>query len=84
MIFSGLDPVMKLIEMVELNDHPWFLGCQFHPEFKSKPFMPHPLFIGFVKATLEYQLTQRTPRKAMKAAGKSKGFKPRLMREATA
>jgi CTP synthase len=40
---------------VELRDHPWFLGCQFHPEFKSKPFNPHPLFREFIKASLKYR-----------------------------
>ncbi len=50
MIFSGIDPMLQLVEMIELTDHPWFLACQFHPEFKSKPFAPHPLFAGFIKA----------------------------------
>ena len=52
--FSGTSPDENLVEIVELEDHPWFLGCQFHPEFKSKPFAPHPLFAGFVKAALAY------------------------------
>jgi CTP synthase len=50
MVFSGINPELGLVEMIELNNHPFFLGCQFHPEFKSKPFAPHPLFAGFVKA----------------------------------
>jgi CTP synthase len=41
--------------MIELPGHPHFLGCQFHPEFKSKPFAPHPLFGGFIRAALEYR-----------------------------
>ena len=49
-IFSGLSPDESLVEIVELADHPWFLGCQFHPEFKSQPMRPHPLFREFIKA----------------------------------
>lgn len=54
MIFSGMSPDQKLVEMVELPDHPWFLGCQFHPEFKSNPMLPHPLFQGFIQAVNTY------------------------------
>tara|TARA_B100000029_G_scaffold502917_1_gene578968 strand:+ start:676 stop:1059 length:384 start_codon:yes stop_codon:yes gene_type:complete len=50
LIFSALSPDGKLPEIVELKDHPWFVGVQFHPEFKSRPFTPHPLFSSFVKA----------------------------------
>jgi CTP synthase len=50
--FSGTSPDDRLVEMIELDGHPWFLGCQFHPEFKSKPFAPHPLFSGFIGAAL--------------------------------
>jgi CTP synthase len=53
MTFSGLSPDGSLVEIVELRDHPWFVGCQFHPEFRSKPVEPHPLFREFVKASLE-------------------------------
>jgi CTP synthase len=53
MAFSGLSPDGSLVEIVELRDHPWFLGCQFHPEFRSKPVEPHPLFREFVRASLE-------------------------------
>ena len=49
---AGTSPDKKLVEIVELADHPWFLGCQFHPEFKSRPFEPHPLFRDFVKAAV--------------------------------
>ncbi len=52
MIFSGLSPRGDLVEIVELPDHPWFLGCQFHPEFKSRPMNAHPLFRDFIKAAL--------------------------------
>lgn len=48
MIFSGINPKMNLVEIIELKDHPWFLGTQFHPEFKSRPLSPHPLFIDFI------------------------------------
>ena len=50
MIFSGLSPDNALVEVIELADHPWFLACQFHPEFKSRPHRPHPLFRDFVNA----------------------------------
>ena len=50
MIFSGLSPDNRLPEIVELKDHPWFIGVQFHPEFKSRPLAPHPLFSSFIKA----------------------------------
>ena len=49
---SGLSPDGRLVEIVELSDHPWFLAVQFHPEFKSKPHEPHPLFLGFIEAAL--------------------------------
>ena len=51
MIFSGINPDYDLVEIVEAPDHPWFLGCQFHPEFKSKPLAPHPLFKAFIGAS---------------------------------
>ena len=50
LIFSGMSPDNKLPEIVELKDHPWFIGVQFHPEFKSRPLTPHPLFSSFIKA----------------------------------
>ena len=53
LVISGISPDGKFVEMVELADHPWFLGCQFHPEFKSKPFDPHPLFVSYIRAALE-------------------------------
>ncbi len=52
LLLSGLSPDGKLVEIVELPDHPWFLAVQFHPEFKSKPHEPHPLFLGFIEAAL--------------------------------
>ncbi len=50
MIFSGISPDNKLPEIIELKDHPWFIGVQFHPEFKSRPLDPHPLFLSFIEA----------------------------------
>ena len=52
MVFSGLSPDGKLVELIELGDHPFFMACQYHPEFLSKPHQPHPLFRGFVQAAL--------------------------------
>jgi CTP synthase len=54
MRFTGLSPDGRLVEIVELRDHPFYLGTQFHPEFKSRPHRPHPLFAGFVTAALGY------------------------------
>jgi CTP synthase len=54
MIFSGLSPDNKLPEIIELKNHPWFIAVQFHPEFKSRPLMPHPLFSSFIKAAKNY------------------------------
>ena len=56
LVISGMSPNGELVEIVEIKDHPWFLGCQFHPEFKSRPMNPHPLFRDFIKAALEYSL----------------------------
>ena len=53
MVLSGLSPDSTLVEIIELRGHPWFLGCQFHPEFKSRPMDCHPLFRGFVEAALQ-------------------------------
>ncbi len=64
LVLSGTSPDRKLVEMVELREHPYFVGCQFHPEFKSKPTAPHPLFARFVRAALERQ--QIRPRTASK------------------
>ena len=50
---SGTSPDDRLVEIIELEDHPFFVGCQFHPEFKSRPTSAHPLFSGFVKAAAE-------------------------------
>jgi len=53
---SGTSPEGDLVEIVEIEDHPWFLGCQFHPEFKSRPMSPHPLFSSFIRAALDQAL----------------------------
>ena len=53
LIISGISPSGELVEIIEVKDHPWFLGCQFHPEFKSRPMNPHPLFREFIRASLE-------------------------------
>jgi CTP synthase len=58
---SGLSPDGSLVEMIELPDHPWFIGCQFHPELKSRPTRPHPLFAGFVRAALEEKRKPAAP-----------------------
>ena len=55
MIIAGRSPDNDLVEIVEIKDHPWFVGCQFHPEFKSKPWKPHPLFREFIKASLKFK-----------------------------
>ena len=54
MVFSGVSPDDQLVEIMEYKDHPWFLGCQFHPEFKSRPMTSHPLFKSFLKAAKKY------------------------------
>ncbi|WKZ57994.1 MAG: CTP synthase [Bdellovibrionota bacterium] len=67
LIFSGLSPDKKLVEVIELKDHPWFIGVQFHPEFKSTPRSPHPLFAGFVRAAMEQR--NRAPSAGAAAPG---------------
>jgi CTP synthase len=63
LVLSGTSPDDLLVEMIELPDHPLFVGCQFHPEFQSKPHQPHPLFVEFVRAAQEYaQLRSRSAR----------------------
>ncbi len=54
LVISGLYPQQDLVEIIEIKEHPWFLATQFHPEFKSKPASPHPLFASFIKAAVEY------------------------------
>lgn len=54
MVFSGLSPDGRLVEIVEIKEHPWFVGAQFHPELKSRPNRPHPLFKDFIRASIKY------------------------------
>lgn len=74
LVFSGLNSELDLIEMVEIKGHPWFLTCQFHPEFKSKPFEPHPLFVGFVRASLKNRVQLKKSDK--KTSAKSSSLSP--------
>ncbi len=55
MVLSGLSPDGRLVEMIEIPQHPYFVACQFHPEFKSRPSSPHPLFSRFIRAAVEYK-----------------------------
>jgi CTP synthase len=68
--FSGVSPDKELVEIVEMKDHPWFLGCQFHPEFRSKPTDPHPLFREFIKASIRYGTRSKFKAKRLKGKGK--------------
>lgn len=61
LLVSGINTELNLVEMVELTDHPYFIACQFHPEFQSKPFAPHPLFAGFVRSAVELRDKSTTP-----------------------
>jgi hypothetical protein len=54
-VVSGRSPDRIFVEVIELPDHPWFLACQFHPEFKSRPYDPHPIFKSFIGAAVEYR-----------------------------
>jgi CTP synthase len=57
--FSGMSPDGKLTEIVEIKDHPFFIGVQFHPELKSRPFAPHPIFVSFVGKAINYGAIKR-------------------------
>ena len=67
LVISGLSPDGKFVEMVELTDHPWFLGCQFHPEYKSKPTEPHPLFVSYIAAALAEQQRRGKERESVES-----------------
>ena len=71
LVFSGNNKEMGLVEMAELENHPWFLSCQFHPEFKSKPFDPHPLFVNFIKASLDHEKRMGDRHAASEKMGKN-------------
>ena len=55
MIASGINSDKNLVEILELKDHPYFIACQFHPEFLSRPIKPHPLFLGFIEEANKYK-----------------------------
>jgi len=55
MMATGINPDSNLVEIMELKEHPWFVGVQFHPEYKSTVLNPHPLFVDFVKAAIQYK-----------------------------
>jgi CTP synthase len=61
---AGTTPGGELVEIVELDNHPWFVGVQFHPEFKSQPFSPHPLFAAFVEAASKRKAERPEPANA--------------------
>lgn len=61
MVVSGINEKTGLVEIVELPDHPWYLGCQFHPEFKSRPLAPHPLFVSFIAAAVQHRKEKAVP-----------------------
>jgi CTP synthase len=67
LIFSGQSPDGKFIEMIELEDHPWFVGTQAHPELKSKPLTPHPLFASFIRAAYNHRLRDQVGDEPMKS-----------------
>jgi CTP synthase len=60
LVVSGRSPDRIFVEVIELPDHPWFLACQFHPEFKSRPYAPHPIFQSFIGAAVEYRDQRKT------------------------
>ncbi|MBI3039558.1 CTP synthase (glutamine hydrolyzing), partial [bacterium] len=60
LVISGTSPDQQLVEMIEIEDHPFFIGCQFHPEFKSRPNKPHPLFIGLFEAAAALAVSQKS------------------------
>jgi CTP synthase len=77
LLFSGVNPDLNLIEMIELPGHPFFVGCQFHPEFKSRPTAPHPLFSGFIEAALLHREKAKLP-KATFLSGQAAGREERV------
>ena len=56
LVFSGINPERNLVEIIEVENHPWYVGVQFHPEFQSKPNKAHPLFASFIEASLQHRL----------------------------
>ncbi|MBM4328290.1 MAG: CTP synthase [Deltaproteobacteria bacterium] len=74
---GGISPDGALVEMIEYVDHPWFVGCQFHPEFKSRPMDPHPLFVSYIGACVEYRKT-----KELESEGRLSKLRPVRAQEA--
>ncbi len=72
--FSGNSPDRNFVEIAELPDHPWYLGCQFHPEFKSKPLKPHPLFASFIEAAYRHRTERKGKKKASSAVKTQKSI----------
>lgn len=88
MELSGINPESNLVEIIELKEHPWFVGVQFHPEFKSKPIEPHPLFSDFITACLEYYFSSsknkqkpRNIKSAKHRVGKISSLKKKLVKK---
>lgn len=79
LVLSGLSPDNRLVEIVEINDHPWFIGCQFHPELKSRLLAPHPLFKDFVKASASYRDRTATAKKEAKLSKSRKNSAARVV-----
>jgi len=80
---TGTTPDGTYVEIVEIRDHPWFLGCQFHPEFKSRPLEPHPLFAAFIRAASEYGKQRLTKRNAVAAAAPAASDRQAVQAEAS-
>jgi CTP synthase len=76
MAVTGRSPDRIFVEMVEIPEHPWFVACQFHPELKSKPFAPHPLFVAFIKASLSYQALKGREQRSESARPKIEAAQP--------
>jgi CTP synthase len=76
-LFSGLSPDGNLVEMGELPNHPWYVGCQFHPELKSRPMRAHPLFAAFVRAAMERRDTMARATDAVQRAEPTEAPAPR-------
>ena len=80
---TGTTPDGTYVEIVEIRDHPWFLGCQFHPEFKSRPLEPHPLFASFIRAASEYGKQRLAKRNAVAAAAPAASDRQAVQAEAS-
>ena len=72
LLVTGRSPDGKLAEMVELPTHPYFVACQFHPEFKSRPLEPHPLFAAFIRGAVEYRLSSTSQDRKSSVGGTAK------------